>query len=211
MFKTTLCSNSSTKEFTFELPKSKKIGLYFSGGIDSSTLLCLMISQILVNNLDKEVYTFSAYKPTSDHLYADRLIQIISKHYDYPIIHQSNILNLNTYGRVSKTIFMELKFKFPEIEFYLAGNNMAPSELSNFDKRLGVTYTKNRLYHLPFIDLYKPHIIDLCYKIQAEFVLPFTHTCCVQAVGKCKNCYSCLERQWGFQYLGFTDIETIDL
>lgn len=211
MFKTTLCSNSLAKEFTFKLPESKKIGLYFSGGIDSSTLLCLIISQIIVNNLDKQIYTFSAYKPTSDHLYADRLIQIISNHYNYPIIHQSNILNLNTYGRVSKTIFIQLKFQFPEIEFYLAGNNMAPSEISKFDKKLGVTYAKNLLYNLPFIDLFKPHIIDLCYKIQAEFVLPYTHTCCLQAIGKCETCYSCLERQWGFKHLGIKDIDTVDL
>jgi len=200
------------KEFVFELDNSTKdIGVWLSGGLDSSILTCLIIEYILKNKLDINLYTFSACKPTLDHLYGQRLSKIISTHYNFPIKYFGNLINKDGNGRLSLLTIINLKRIFSNIQFFLAGNNPAPPEISGFEKTLGIRYSVNDYYKLPFLDLYKPHILDLLYKLNAEFIIKYSHTCCVQAVGNCRHCYSCLERNWAFQFLGKQDINCVEL
>ena len=57
----------------------------------------------------------------------------------------------------------------------------------------------------PFLPLYKYHIIDLFYKLQAEELIKPTHSCTANTVGRCNKCMWCKEREWGFNQLGLTD------
>ena len=57
----------------------------------------------------------------------------------------------------------------------------------------------------PFLPLYKYHIIDLFYKLQAEELIEPTHSCTANTVGRCGKCMWCKEREWGFNQLGLTD------
>lgn len=57
----------------------------------------------------------------------------------------------------------------------------------------------------PFLHLYKYHIIDLFYKLQAEELIKPTHSCTSNTVGRCGKCMWCKEREWGFNQLGLKD------
>jgi hypothetical protein len=95
---------------------------------------------------------------------------------------------------------------------YLSGNNMPPPDIRKFiHGSLGFEYPIHPLYQLPFLDLLKPQMIDILYKLKSEFVIPYAHSCSRQLVGRCNLCYSCEERAWGFAELGLNDPETADL
>ncbi|NCA24673.1 MAG: hypothetical protein EBS91_08775, partial [Betaproteobacteria bacterium] len=142
------------KKFIFQIDNGvKKVGIWLSGGLDSSILLCLMIKYITVNNLETSLFTFSAYKSTLDHLYAKRLNDIISNYYNFPIKHFGNLSNTDSVGRVSSSTIKNITKIFNDIQFFLAGNNPAPPEISGFEKTLGIRYSVNDYYKLPFLDL----------------------------------------------------------
>jgi hypothetical protein len=51
----------------------------------------------------------------------------------------------------------------------------------------------------PFLHLYKYHIIDLANKNNID--LSHTHSCGIDPIGHCGECWQCLEKQWGYKQL----------
>ena len=88
---------------------------------------------------------------------------------------------------------------------------MAPDDIRPFSQKLNVVYRDEPyIYRSPFLSLHKPQILDIYYKLGCENIIQYTHSCTVQAVGSCNNCYSCKEREWGFTALGKDIINTVE-
>jgi hypothetical protein len=58
---------------------------------------------------------------------------------------------------------------------------------------------------VPFLHLYKYHIVDLFYRLDAESLIDVTHSCTATKEGHCHDCMWCHEREWGFKQLDLTD------
>lgn len=203
-----------TTTFDFSLPEIENIGVFFSGGLDSTILMCLIIDEIKKTNKPIKLHAFTMYKPTGETDYAPRLLNLISNHYNIDITHKNNIPNREPFislGRMDmeqiKVVYDEYKFN---IQLYLAGNNMPPKTVKDFGEiQLGFVYSNTMYYKYPFINLLKSQMIDLYNHLGVDFLIPYTHSCSQQPVGKCNMCWSCTERSWGFKMLGLTDPETI--
>lgn len=203
------------KEFTFTIPEVDKIGIFMSGGLDSSAMLSLILKELNDTNRlgTVPVTAFTLKKPTGETIYATRILDMFKKYFQVDITHINNIPNSKEaiqQGRMDFNVIVDTCKKFNGL-VYLSGNNMPPTEIKSFKGKLGFTYIETPLYQLPFLNVLKPQMIDILYKLGTDFVIPYTHSCSRQLEGKCNRCYSCEERSWGFEELSFADPETIKL
>jgi hypothetical protein len=204
------------REFNFSIPTVDKVGIFMSGGLDSAAMLSLIITEL--KNTERletiPITAFTVEKPTGETLYSTRILDLFRKEFSVDINHVNNIENskeANLKSRMDHYVILKTCRNFNGL-IYLSGNNMPPSSIKQFTKgSLGFKYSVSSLYQLPFLDLLKPQMIDILYKLKLEFVIPYTHSCSCQFVGRCDSCYSCEERAWGFEQLGLPDPETIPL
>jgi 7-cyano-7-deazaguanine synthase in queuosine biosynthesis len=209
--------------FSFVIPeingvgnKVTRIGVYCSGGLDSAALLCLILTEL--RNTDKlesmPVTAFTVLKNEGSTYYSSRVVEKVSAHFNIPVHHVNNLEN-NVISRAVGRIGM-VPYKVTharnkhDMEIYQGNNRMAPASIRPFKQVLKVQYTDEQvLWKSPFLNLHKPQIIDLFYKLGCEDIMPYTHSCTVQAIDKCNNCYSCSEKAWAFNALGKEYIDTI--
>jgi hypothetical protein len=97
-----------------------------------------------------------------------------------------------------------------DIKLYMSVNNMPPESLKKFKGGLGFIYEEPTDHFRPFLNLYKPQMIDIIYKLGVEFLIPYAHSCSRHPIGRCNVCYSCDERAWGFEQLSLPNPHTID-
>lgn len=203
------------REFTFTVPPVDNIGIFMSGGLDSSAMLSLILRELEETDRLKAVSltAFTIEKPTGEPMYATRILKKFEDHFQVNISHVNNIPNTEEairLGRMDSNVIVETCKQFNGL-VYLSGNNMPPSDIKIFKGSLGFTYKQTHLYQQPFLNLFKPQLTDILYKLGTDFIIPYTHSCAQQLKGKCNACYSCEERSWSFEQLGLADPETIDL
>jgi 7-cyano-7-deazaguanine synthase in queuosine biosynthesis len=206
---------STTLDFT--IPETNIVGIFMSAGLDSTSLLCLILEELKnTNRLNTvPVIAFTVYKHTFETVYATRMIKLISTHYGIDIIHENNLTNTEpflSWGLInSHDHIKRINEKYgKDITLYMSVNNMPPENIKKFKGRLGFVYQNTVNNYRPFLNLYKPQMINIMYKLKVEFLIPYTHSCSRQPIGKCNACYSCEERAWGFEQLGLPDPDTID-
>lgn len=202
-------------EFTFTIPPTNKIGIFMSGGLDSSAMLSLILKELSDTGRLKTVSltAFTINKPTGEPLYTTRILKKFEEHFQINIPHVNNIPNTEeaiSLGRMDHGVVVKTCKEFNGL-MYLSGNNMPSPDIKSFVGSLGFTYTHTPFYQLPFVNLLKPQMIDILYKLGTDFIIPYTHSCSRQLNGKCNACYSCEERSWGFDQLSLADPDTIDL
>jgi 7-cyano-7-deazaguanine synthase in queuosine biosynthesis len=203
------------REFIFTIPETDNIGIFMSGGLDSSAMLSLILKELAETDRLKTVSltAFTLEKPTGEPVYATRILKKFEDHFQVNISHVNNIPNTEEairLGRMDIDVILETCRNFNG-RMYLSGNNMPPSDIKIFKGSLGFTYKQTLLFQQPFLNLLKPHMTDILYKLGTDFIIPYTHSCARQFKGKCNSCYSCEERSWGFEELGLADPETVDL
>lgn len=198
--------------FEFNIPDVEKVGIFFSGGLDSLALLSLIIIELKSKKSNIPCIAFTVEKPTMEPIYADRLLKLVINHFKFNIDHINYIPNQEPYtslGRIypffSFSIYQQYNQK---ILLYSASNNMPPEDIKKFNGGLGFIYKEQEYIKMPFINLYKPQIIDILYKLDIDYLIPYTHSCAKIPVGRCNQCYSCEERKWGFDALKLDDQET---
>jgi 7-cyano-7-deazaguanine synthase in queuosine biosynthesis len=206
--------NHLQREFVFTIPPVDKIGIFMSGGLDSSAMVSLILQELIETDRLKTVpiTAFTVEKPTGEPLYASRILNKFEEHFQVNITHVNNISNTKEaaqQGRMDHNVVIETCNTFDSL-VYLSGNNMPTADIKIFKGELGFTYKQTSLYQQPFLNLLKPQMIDILYKLGTDFIIPYTHSCSTQLIGKCTGCYSCEERKWGFEELLLSDPETIN-
>ena len=201
----------------FSIPDTTTVGIFMSAGLDSTSLLSLILEELKnTNRLSTvKVIAFTVYKPTLEPVYATRMIELISKHYNVNIMHVNNLENTEPFlssGTMNPPDHVKWVYENygNNILLYMSVNNMPPETLKKFNGGLGFVYEEPTDHYRPFLNLYKPQMISVMYKFGVEFLIPYTHSCSRQPIGKCNACYSCEERAWGFEQLGLPDPDTVD-
>lgn len=191
-----------------KLQKVDNIGVYLSGGLDSAALLCLILTDLSITQKKIPIYCFNVTKKDYSEYYSKIIITEVEKRFNTKLTHVVNVpndeyaINLGNIGPAAEKFVTNYA---PNIFTYMAINHQPPESLVKFNNKLNVKYPTNFNYHYPFLNLHKPQIIDLVYKLDCEWIIPFTQSCTQQEVGQCGVCYSCEERAWGFDMLGKQD------
>lgn len=207
-------------DFTFDVMNHRgflktpgdKIGLFFSGGLDSTALLYLILSDLKQQDLLGKipVYCFNVVKRISTKKYCIDLVDKLERHFGCKIKHVLDIPNdcdqymMNNLG---PTAAREVKFYDKNMIIYAAINRAPDNEINPyFGKNLPkIDYGKLEVtpaYIAPFLYLHKPQIADIFYKMNCEWLIPYTHSCWNLEEGRCGECFACRERAWGFKMLG---------
>lgn len=199
-------------QFSIEDANKKKprvynsIGVYLSGGIDSTALLLLILTELNSSGvlgsipvrcftIDKHDFAIHTTKP---------LISILERKFNVALSHHNSIPNyLNPYN-IRPKVFLDMHLQNPNTLFFL-GNNKTPStDLVSFKNSQNIDYgfeVDKIIYYSPFLYMHKPQILDIFYKLDCEDILPYTYSCTVRPHQPCKKCYACEERAWGFEML----------
>lgn len=199
------------KGFLKREPNNLKIGILFSGGLDSLVLLCLVLSDLKRENLLGKipVYCYYVVKRISTKKYAIDLIDRVKKHFDCNIRFVKDVPNeCEAYmnNDLSAVSMHSVKISEKDMIVYAAINMPPKNEIDPyFGKKSKINNADmivTRNYIAPFLPLQKNEIIDMAHKIGCEWLLPYTHSCWKQEEGKCNECFACRERRWGFESLG---------
>lgn len=201
-------------QFEFTVLDTPKIGLFMSGGIDSATLLGMIITDLKTTNRNIPITAYTTFKNTREQDYTPRIIKLISEHYNVTIEHVNNLPNRQEFLKEGvadpKNMVDVYNQHSGKITIYAANNNQAPETFDIFKHRT-LQYTQQPNICSPFLNSKKTQIIDIMYQLQLDFLLPYTHSCARWPVGNCNDCYNCEERQWAFDILGKNNPETIPL
>jgi len=207
--KLTLGPLSLATEFNFTIPELvNEVAVYLSGGLDSAALLCLILTELRntqrLETVSVKCLTVIKNDGSMDH--ADNVVRAVSKLFKKEITHINHVTNDATSianGRVGRKSIQSI-WNTPRnnsVLYYMAINRMAPDSIRPFKQTLKIVYNNSPYYRSPFINLHKPQILDIFYKLSCEEIISTTHSCTVIPTSICGECYSCQERKWGFSSL----------
>lgn len=193
------------------------VALTMSGGLDTALLVYMVCKELLDTGRRPEDYIkwiFTIPKRDGAELYPDAIIEWINNklNIELPsktIIRKPNLHSTFHGSQVWQSLLVALE-KFNPDKLYMGDQRAAPDDANipifrpNRSKTLEGPMPGRALF--PFNHLFKYHCIDLFYKLGIEELIPLTHSCTQQPVGRCNQCYHCLERSWGFTTINRIDI-----
>lgn len=188
-----------------EIPSDcEKINILFSGGMDSSILLYLLLKQIETSKKDITVtcYSFgesSERKSVQDVLtyMRDRFLTTINvkkRGTKYKIRELVELILSTEGGYVFSGCNKVVEDKFTPTVYI--PNDTPPWR--------GPSFNENHIR--PFIDIDKIEILKIYIQENILDLLPLTNSCGIQGKTKCGGCYFCMERQWAMDSLYISDL-----
>jgi|GEM_PF-5934788 len=198
------------------ISRANKIGLFLSGGPDSAALLCLIIVELRqAGMLDTTpIHCFIIDKDEGQVIYALNVIAEVERIYNIKIAYNvmCNIPDVNFPSRLGSAIYKRITEENPNTVMYQGINNPPTSNIKIFIDNVPRSYghdeyinSGNNLMCFPFLNMHKPQILDIFYKLNCESVAKYTQSCYTMSKGVCGKCFSCEERAWGFSLLGIKD------
>jgi len=191
-----------------------KIGLYLSGGPDSAALLCLILAELANMNDKLPVHCFIVDKNEGQVHYAIDTIKEVEKLFNTQITYsiEEHQQDIDFPSRLGSKTYKHIYNISPKTIFYQGINNPPDKSIKKFSSVVPRDYGnktsffyQNSVMCFPFLFLHKPQILDIFYKLNCESVIQYTQSCYMQSVGACGKCYSCEEREWGFEVLNKKD------
>lgn len=195
-------------EISIDTKPGIKYGIMLSGGIDSAILFYLILFDAREKNITVDIQPFSTIKYDESYTYVNNIIDYLNKEFNVDIPYTILVGNPDAHHSVQSIVSaLEIKKKYPDIQMMFNGLNQNPPP--PFDlSRWGEGRYPNRIKSpptsrdlMPFISLYKNHIIDLVFQYSQEYLFEITHTCTEQTKGRCLQCFQCNERLWAFEFL----------
>jgi 7-cyano-7-deazaguanine synthase in queuosine biosynthesis len=196
-------SRLDDKQVVIDIKRDAKYGLMLSGGLDSAVLLTMLLnSGIDIENL--QLYTID--KVDGSHKAVQRVVEHINNKFSINLAPTILVGDPTVYHREqSKTAVRDI-FENYDTDYLFNALNQNPPELTNMPYApQRDTKSPNEQIILPFVELYKTHIIDFMYEMGNSDLAEVTHTCTEQQAGRCNVCWQCGERAWAFKQLALED------
>jgi len=187
-----------------------------SGGLDSASLLCLILANTPAS---VPITCFTVQKRDYSIPYAPRVVQKLSEYFNRKILHVLDVENdpvAFSNGYIGNTPIRKLMIEHPGMKLYMGLNRAPLPNIKIFKNSLKIRYSDhcydNPAFASPFLNTNKPDIIQHLYTLGCDHIIPYTKSCTVSDSHiPCNNCYACEERAWGFEMLGKEDPGTIPL
>lgn len=207
-----IISRLDNQNINIEIDPNKQYGIMLSGGLDSAILFYLILKEFLLINSLPKIKIFTIPKHDGARLYIDNIVDFLKKEFNVSLPSTIEIGDPDVYhGDQSKVALTELFQKYPEIDYvYMATNQNPPQEFilpGTYPNRVKNSGSPRVL--LPFIKLYKTHILDLIFENNVQELINITHSCTEQKIGRCNQCFQCHERKWAFEQLSKKDTGTL--
>jgi hypothetical protein len=184
-------------------------GILLSGGLDSAVLFYLLLDACQKQKITPKIIPFTIPKVDGSYLYVASVISWMIEHFNLEIPHYTLVGDITLHHRAqSASAVKDIFTKFPRVDYVVIGINQNPPEDIGVEGPTRDTKSDNPRVLVPFVNLYKTHIVDLIYEHDLQGLLDITHSCTEQRVGRCMKCFQCRERAWAFEQLDQTDMGT---
>lgn len=193
------------KQIVVSLQQNSTYGIMLSGGLDSTVLLYLMLQSCPA----AAIQPFYIAKHDGSFAYIDGIIEYMNMLFNIRMPTPIKVGSPDIpHSQINQVGIKHVLFKYPEIEKLYIGINQNPPQPWGDPKwqfpNRPTSNTSPRL-EMPFIQLYKTHIIDLVDQFKIQALADLTHTCTEQVTGRCLKCFQCNERMWAYETLGLKD------
>ena len=182
------------------LNNGRKIGIFCSGGFDSTLLLFLCLKIIKENNLNTNLQIFTVPRHDDSIIHAQRVVDYMNKLYNIKLsILAVGDPNVEHFKQVSSGF----KLAFEYCDQILLGDTATPDEIPNGPNRIR---SMSALFAQPFIDYTKRYIVELANQIGFIDCQTISHTCTESLTIRCNKCWQCQERAWAFKINNYVDL-----
>lgn len=193
------------KQIVVNLQQDIKYGIMLSGGLDSTVLLYLMLERCPTASIQP----FYIAKHDGSFAYIDGIIEYINMLFNIRMPTPIKVGSPDIpHSQINQVGIRHVLYKYPEIEKLYIGINQNPPQpwgdpKWQFPNR--PTSNNSPRLEMPFLQLYKTHIVDLVDQFKIQALADLTHTCTEQVTGRCLKCFQCNERMWAYETLGLKD------
>lgn len=164
------------------------IGLYLSGGVESSLLLYLL-SKLSVKI---KCYTIIQQTICTDRI--NNIVNWINTRLNTDISTPEKIYDKDSTSDRTFTRWIQLYLRTGEVDQFVIGSNKFMPSLPERE------FYEHPHVLIPFRDMYKHEVVQLYRDENIWELLELTHSCYVQKHGHCETCLNCLERSWAINY-----------
>lgn len=185
-------------QVVIESSHDKRYGILLSGGLDSAVLLYMILKAY--PGIDIRAFTID--KADGAMKYAQKVVDYANSRFKRQIPAPIAVGNPLTHHSLMNISAMRDVLDNNRVDFLFNALNQNPEELASLPGAPARAKTSNnpRIY-LPFLNLYKTHIVDFMFQYEQEELMNITHSCTEQPVGRCNKCWQCGERAWTFSKL----------
>lgn len=201
-----ILSRLDQNEIVVDTQQPVKYGIMLSGGLDSAVLLYLMLKDCPT----ADIQLFYIAKHDGSHTYISGIISYLEELFQIKLPKPIKVGTPNIpHTIINQTGIKEVLIKYPDIRYlYIGINQNPPQPWGNPDWVFPVRPTENNHPRLvmPFMMLYKTHIVDILLQENQQELLRLTHTCTEQTQGRCGICFQCGERAWALEQFDVQDL-----
>lgn len=202
-----LNKSDSKQELTISFEKDQsRVGLFFNGGLNSTVLLYALLLEREKMGLNIELTALTVSKMAAEN-FSQNIIHLLSKKFGQ-IDHQVGIDNTGSpEGMITSAI--QKKLRSHDFDAIYTGLGAIPP-VSRFYTEFGMAPQRpaaspHHTLKLPFLNLYKSHIVELSQILNIQDIVAQTHSCTELSKQRCRFCFACDERAWGFRENGMRD------
>lgn len=185
---------------------NKNIGIFLSGGLDSSVLTYLLFMYKKELNLNNNIEIFTVPRYDDSVIHADRIVDyienkfgisnIIKHHVGYPFLHH----NIQVLSGILDVVDR------PELDIIFWASTKNPDCLPDGPNRHTSPHPK---VYTPFLKFTKDEIVKIAIDLNLIDIMKLSHTCTESKLLRCNNCWQDKERAWAFLQNNFTDPGTM--
>ena len=203
----TLSQSDLIQDLSINFDKdTSRVGVFFNGGLNSTVLLYALLLEREKAGYEIEITALTVAKVAAEK-FSHSLLQDLQKKFG-PLNHQVNIDNEGSpFGRITSAIQKKLRsHEFDCIYTGLAATPPASRFFSEFGEApIRPVASPHPTLKLPFLNLYKSHIVELSQILNIQDLVAMTHSCTELLSERCRFCFACDERAWSFRENGMRD------
>lgn len=188
------------------LCRSDSIGIFVSGGFDSTVLSSLVFQQISEHNLACKITLFTVPRHDDSLVHSERISGWLKMVYPKVCFEKKIVGDPDLHH--SKQVSSGIK-EILGVDNNIAviiGDTLIPPKLSNNGAPVRKRSFDPKIIQ-PLFDYDKTMSLLLAKELnQLEAISKITHTCTENKTLRCNKCWQCLERSWAFKNLNINDV-----
>lgn len=195
-------------ELERRIHSENNIGLFMSGGFDSTTLAYTVFKIISVMPTGPKLTVYTVPRYDDSVIHTDRVCDWLK--IQFPNVEFTRVINGNPNLHHSQQVLsgvIETRDNCTDLIILGDTTNPEVPELKNGPTR---TKSSNPRIIQPFIDGDKRGVIELANSLGVlDQISTISHTCTESKTLRCNTCWQCRERAWAFSKLNLNDVGTM--
>ena len=208
----TVGKDNFIKQVNIKLPEGKqRIGVMLSGGADSAVLLYLLCLERRMDKSTQEIIPFTVARPDGAWDYVKPIVEWVRNQLELTVEQLPDPIKVGDptvhHSKQGRSGEIEARSKHG-IEHIFYGSQAHPDRAlielpGEYPSRPASVELPGTTCPFALVD--KRHTLHLYDIFQVWPLIELTHSCTALTVGRCGECYNCVERTWALADMGFVD------